>query len=75
MQNLNWSPSAPDLVKGRGLFNCEGGMSWKDHLKEFVKECLLFQSNEIINWLYGLLAWASFCLFITATGNLISSYW
>lgn len=50
-------------------------MSWRDHLKEFTKECLLFQSKEIINWIYGLLAWGSFGLFVTATGNLISSYW
>jgi hypothetical protein len=49
-------------------------MSLKDHLKEFFKECLLFQSEEPINWLYGLLAWSSCLLLVHAIQNLVDSY-
>jgi hypothetical protein len=49
-------------------------MSLKDHLKEFVKECLLFNSPEAINWLYGILAWGAFALFTFALRNLIDTY-
>jgi hypothetical protein len=49
-------------------------MSLRDHLKEFIKECLLFQSQEVLNWVYGVLAWSSFGLFVHAIGNLIDTY-
>jgi hypothetical protein len=49
-------------------------MSLKDHLKEFAKECLLFQSAEAVNWIYGILTWSSFALFLNAVTNLIKTY-
>jgi hypothetical protein len=49
-------------------------MSLKDHLKEFAKDCLLFQSPEAINWLYGVAAWSSFGLLIHALTSLAQSF-
>jgi hypothetical protein len=49
-------------------------MSWRDHLKEFAKECLFFQSREAINWMYGVLEWSSLFLFVYAMKNLIETY-
>jgi hypothetical protein len=70
------SPSGPGRYFNlwSGPFSKKEDMSLKDHLKEFAKECLLFQSSEAINWLYGIGAWSSFGLLWHAMTNLLSSY-
>jgi hypothetical protein len=57
-----------------GPFSMKVDMSLKDHLKEFSKDCLLFQSPEAINWLYGAAAWSSFGLLIHALTRLMQSF-
>jgi hypothetical protein len=68
------SPSGPGRYFSlwSGPFSKKEDMSLKDHLKEFAKECLLFQSAEAINWVYGVLTWLCFGLLFHALANLVN---
>lgn len=42
-----------------------------NEIKTFAHECLLFQSPQLINRIYGMLTWGCFGLFFYAFFNLI----
>lgn len=39
-------------------------------IKLFIKECLLFQSDDLVNWLLGVMGWISMSIFTYAIFNL-----
>lgn len=41
-------------------------------VKEFIKDCLLFQSRDTLDWLFGLGGWSTIITFFYATHNYYS---
>ncbi|WKZ60216.1 MAG: hypothetical protein QY309_01780 [Cyclobacteriaceae bacterium] len=42
-----------------------------ESLRQFVKHCMLFQTKEFINIVFGIVGWLSFFAFAYAVYNLI----
>ena len=40
-------------------------------LKLFIKECLFFRSDEILNRVFGIVGWASIAMLLYAIGMLV----